>query len=73
MQLGSLAIAILFVWFSGAKQHAANPQESTPTKPANFQQADLCEMLKHSKDELQLSYPNEYYDCHAHSRFFKLS
>ena len=38
-----------------------------------LRQADVCEMLKQSDEEIHEIYPNEYYDCHAHSRFFKLS
>ncbi len=36
-------------------------------------QADLCELLREGHEDLLNEYPNEYYDCHAHSRFFKLS
>lgn len=34
-------------------------------------QADVCEMLRDSHEEIHLRYPNEYYDCTAHGRFFK--
>jgi len=43
-----------------------------PTAPTPFKQADVCELLKDSHEHLVNEYPNEYYDCHAHSRFFKM-
>ncbi len=43
-----------------------------PVASPSFQQADVCELLKESHEHLQNEYPNEYYDCHAHSRFFKM-
>ncbi|MBC7659803.1 MAG: hypothetical protein H7249_08850 [Chitinophagaceae bacterium] len=48
---------------------SAMPSQSAPDK---FRQADVCELLKDSRKGLQNEYPNEYYDCHAHSRFFKM-
>lgn len=47
---------------------------ATPSqKPSDlFQQADVCELLRDSHEHLQNEYPNEFYDCHAHSRFFKM-
>ncbi len=47
------------------------PTYSTP-QPSEIKQADVCEMLKESHEDLQSEYPNEYYDCHAHSRFEKM-
>jgi hypothetical protein len=45
---------------------------SAVTVGRSFQQADVCELLRESHEHLQNEYPNEYYDCHAHSRFFKM-
>ncbi|MES2745632.1 MAG: hypothetical protein V4655_09390 [Bdellovibrionota bacterium] len=43
------------------------------TAAPDQKQADLCELLREGHEDLLNEYPNEYYDCHAHSRFFKLS
>lgn len=47
---------------------------SVESRPAQqFQkQADLCELLRDPHEEILNEYPNEYYDCHAHSYFFKM-
>lgn len=44
----------------------------TQSTTVSFQQADVCELLKGAHEHLQKEYPNEYYDCNAHSRFFKM-
>lgn len=46
---------------------------SEPSRPRfnKALQADVCEMLRDSHSELQMRYPNEFYDCTAHGRFFK--
>jgi hypothetical protein len=43
-----------------------------PEPSLDQKQADLCELLREGHEDLLNEYPNEYYDCHAHSRFFKL-
>ena len=58
-----LSVLGLFVFTVGA---------SRTQKAARYQQADVCELLKNAHEDLQNEYPNEYYDCHAHSRFFKM-
>lgn len=34
-------------------------------------QADICEMIRDIKDDAEMRFPNEYYDCHAHGRYHK--
>lgn len=48
------------------------PSTATPQTPVPQLQADLCELLRDEHEDLLNEYPNEYYDCHAHSRYLKL-
>lgn len=54
------------------------PREVTPAQSEpSHKTADVCELLRDAHEfdheEVLNEYANEYYDCHAHSRFDKLS
>lgn len=50
-----------------------SPSTAAPETRQPQLQADLCELLRDEQEDLLNEYPNEYYDCHAHSRYLKLS
>lgn len=53
---------------------ALAPENSKTISSQNLERsADLCELLRDEQEDLLNEYPNEYYDCHAHSRYLKLS
>lgn len=66
----SLRIAII-PFLIGATSLAPAPKVQEPQAPQL--QTDLCELLRDEHEDLLNTYPNEYYDCHAHSRYLKIS
>lgn len=62
-----LCVALLLLSFEIPQTSTQDKTQSLP-----FKQADVCELLRGAHEELLNEYPNEYYDCHAHSRFDKL-